>query len=162
MSTSVASETMTLTQRINQAQQHAANALHADDAKRAAAAVLEMALEEMRRNPGFSLRVRGRYNELAPAKPRRASSTKAARATRNELIPIKKIEGREFDVTAALDPYFLLELYGAEQFPDALDRHPRSSIEEAVGIVKERHPGTKPGGRTKAALIEYIVRYVAK
>ncbi len=157
MSTSLASKTPTIVQRISEANERAAELLHAQDAKRAVAAILEMAIEEYAHNPGFALRVRGRFDELAPAKPKRVASPKAPK---KELVPIKVIEGREFDVSRALDPYFLHELYGAHQLGDALRRHPASSVKEAVGVVQERHPRTRPSGRSKEDLIEYVVRYV--
>lgn len=34
------------------------------------------------------------------------------RAFNIDLVPIRRIEGREIDPAAPLDPYFLLDLYG--------------------------------------------------
>lgn len=162
MSASLASKPLTLSQRVAEAQRCAAEALHSDDTKRATAALLETALEEMRRNPGFALRVHGRFDELAPARQPRARQAKTIKKPYKELIPIKQIEGQTFDVSAALDPYFLLDLYGADQLTEALDQHPTSNVREAVEMVQERHPGTKPQGRSKSALIAYVVRYVTQ
>ncbi len=165
MSTSLASKSLTIAQRPLAAGQRAAVHMHADDEKRMLAALAEMAVEELSRNPGFALRVRGRYEELAPATTRRQTAPKTPRVAkvpqaRKTLVPIKEIEGHEINVARALDPYFLVEAYGAHQLRDALEGHPAANLREAVAIVKERNPGTRPTGTSISAMTDYIVRYV--
>jgi len=74
-------------------------------------------------------------------------------------VPVKRIEGREFDLSAPPDPFFILDLYGDKQFPLALGRYPAKALVEAVAMVRERRPGTGPAGKTMAALIEYLVQH---
>jgi hypothetical protein len=79
---------------------------------------------------------------------------------RKELVPIKEIPGHEINIARALDPYFLLELYGAHQLRDALAEQTTANLREAVALVKERNKGSQPRGRTAAAIIDYIVEHV--
>lgn len=170
MSTSLAAKPATIPQRIAAAYEQANAALHPEDAKRLAAALVEIAVEELQRNPGFQLRVRSRYDELAPHKPERARRASGTKKTATpvkfrpieELVAVKRIPGRSFNLGEPLDPYFLYDLYGAEQFRDALWNFPMPKLIEAVEIVQEHHPKTKPRNkRSKEAVIEYLIQYVA-
>lgn len=159
MSTSLASKTLAPTQRITEAGAKAAQQLHREDGRLMAAALAEMAFEEVIRNPSFAVRVLGRYDELVSVKPRRTIQ-KTERPSRVDLVPIREIPGREIDLSAPPDPYFLLDLYGSAQLAAALNRHTTVNLRPAVATVKQRNPGTRPSGSSKSALIEYIVRYV--
>jgi len=55
------------------------------DDKRMLAALSEVALDELARNPAFAVRVRNRYEELAPQKPSKAP--KAPRAVNRPRMP---------------------------------------------------------------------------
>jgi hypothetical protein len=165
MSTSLASKPLTIAQRPAAAGQRAAAHMHADDEKRVLAALAEIAVEELERNPSFALRVRGRYDELAPKTVRRQAAPKASQAAkppkqRKTLVPIKEIAGHEVNIARKLDPYFLVEVYGAHQLRDALDGQPATNLREAVAIVKERNPGTRPSGASLQAMTDYIVQFV--
>jgi len=161
---SQADANLTTTQRVAQATKRVAEFLHVSDQKRVEAAITEIMVEEMLRNPGFALRVKGRYDELAPQKKPRSAQTrepKKVKITPLDLTPIRHIEGREIDITKPIDPYFLFEVYGAAQLPKALGYQTLPNLREALEIVQERHPGTKPKGRlTKETAIAYIVAYV--
>jgi hypothetical protein len=156
MSTSVTSKPLTLTQRTAAATQRVADQQHLTDLKRVAAAVAVL-----QRNPGFALRLRGLYEDLAPPiKIATGRVAKTAKAPSQALKPIKRIEGFDIDPSAPLDPYLQLEIYGAEQLEQALRRHTKANLLEAVEIVQDRHPGTAPRGTSKDALLAYLVAHV--
>jgi hypothetical protein len=135
--------------------------LGANDPKRVATTLVEMAVEEAQRNDRFRERVRVLYDSLAPAKAPTRANNRQPRATLMNLVPVKEIPGRRFDISAPPDPYFLQELFGDSQLPLALTEFSVAGLQEAVEIVQERNPGTKPKGKTKKALVEYIVQNVA-
>src|SRR5262245_29752505 len=166
---------LTMAQRQAAAFAHASDVLGLDDAKRLAAALAEVVVEELTHNAAFTARVRERYEALAPRKPApatpRAKAPRAPKALESatprapkgeeqlpELVPIRRIEGREISLAGPLDPYFLQELYGDAQLARALDRYPLRKLQEAASLVEERHRGTRPAMRTdKEVLIAYIV-----
>lgn len=138
----------------NKAAKLAGAALDLKDLKRLAAALAEAAAEEVVRNRAFADRVRALYAEV-PASTRKPPGVTAFDI---DLVPIRRIEGREIDPAAPLDPYFLLDLYGPAQLEKALGLFPLAKLKEASATVERRHPGTKPTNRgSKAALIAYIV-----
>ena len=55
-------------------------------------------------------------------------------------MPVKRSPGQSFNVAERLDPYFLYELYGADQFRGVLSCFGVPRLQEAVQIVQERHP----------------------
>lgn len=152
---------------INDAAKHAGFVLEIDDLdlKRLGIALAYAASEEVEHNTPFASQVRTIYDALALSaatgtrgRGRGGSGTKEPAVN---LIPVKHVEGYEINLAAPLDPYFLYELYGSEQFPIALGLYSATRLKEAVAIVQERHPGTKPSNRSrKDALVEYIIRYV--
>jgi len=161
MLTSVASKSAIFAQRATAAVERVAERQHLSDVKRLAAALAELAAEEIERNPGFAVRLRGLYEDLAP--PRKATAARGTRSTKasaKTLKPIKQLEGYDIDPSAPLDPYFQLEVYGAEQLEAALRRHTKSNLLEAVEMVQDRHPGTSPRGTSKDALLAYIIAHV--
>lgn len=162
MSTSLASKPLTITQRPAHAAHEVAVQLRFEDEKRLLAALSEIAAEEISRSPNFALRVRSRYEELAPAKPQRASTARSTpsktQKPQKTLVPIKQLPTHEINVARALDPYFLLEYFGPDQLRDALEQQTAANLREAVAIVKERNPTTKLAGTSGKAMIEYIVR----
>jgi hypothetical protein len=155
----------TFPQRASRAAEAVAQYLELDDARRVTAALAEVAAEEVVRNPSMALRIRTRYEELAPARKRRTSSTsrsdsKPPKAQRT-LVPLKIVETGDVNIGATLDPYRLYDIYGADQLADALDEYTLASLKEAVELVQERHPGTKPTNKgQREPIIQYIVRYV--
>ena len=161
MSTSLARKPLTFAQRAAVATQRVAEQQHLTDLKRLAAALAELAAEEVQRNPGFAVRLRGLYEDLAPQKKATTMrGTRAAKSPAKPLTPIKRIEGFEIDPSAPLDPYLQLEIYGAEQLEAALRRHTKANLLEAVEIVQDRYPGTGPRGTSKDALLAYIITNV--
>jgi hypothetical protein len=161
MSTSLAHKPLTFAQRAAAATQRVAEQQQLTDLKRLAAALAELAAEEVQRNPGFAVRLRGLYEDLAPqTKVATVRATKTAKAPAKPLTPIKRIVGFEIDPSAPLDPYFQLEIYGAEQLEAALRRHTKANLHEAAEIVQDRHPGTSPAGTSKDALLAYIIAHV--
>lgn len=165
MASSTTVRTPTYPQRVTLAAESVAQYLHLDDPKRLSAAIVEIVAEEVTRNPSMASRIRNRYDELALPKRRRGSSarntvTKPPKPMRT-LVPLKIVETGDVNIGAALDPYRLYEVYGAEQLADALDEHTLASLQEAMECVQERHPGTKPTNKgRRQTIIEYVVRYV--
>ena len=163
MSGATTTKSPTATQRASKAAEATAQSLHLNDPKWVAAALAEIAAEEVSRNPSFGVRVRNRYDELAPAPRRRggASRTTEPTAPKRVLVPRKMIETGEVNIAAALNPYRLYDIYGADQLADALREYTLASLREAVECVQERHPDTKPRNKgQREPIIEYIVRYV--
>lgn len=151
-------------QRVTHAAESVAEHLRLANVKRLSAVLAEIAAEEVMCNPSFVVRVRSRYDELAPAH-RGASSYKMGprppKAPKRVLIPLKTVETGEVNISAALNPYWLYEVFGANQLADALEEHALASLKEAVEFVQERHPETKPTNKSKrTTIIEYIVKYV--
>lgn len=165
MSSSVTTKAPTHPQRVTHAAETVAQYLHLDDAKRVSAALAEIAAEEAARNAGFALRVRSRYDELAAPSRRRSGSTRVTgpKPPKRILVPLKIVETGEVNIGAALDPYRLYDIYGADQLADALREHATASLKEAVEFVQERHPGTKPKNKgQRESIIQYLVNYVMK
>lgn len=163
MSDVTTAKLLTAAQRVTLASETTAQALHLDDVKRVAAALAVVAAEEVSRNPSFALRVRSRYDELAPETKRRGSATRLSKpkAPKRVLIPRKTIETGEVNISAALDPYRLYDLYGEDQFADALREYTLASLKEAVEFVQERHPGTKPRNLSqRESIVDYVVKCV--
>jgi hypothetical protein len=153
MSSTIKSKPLTIAQRSAAAAQQAAEILGADDLKRVGVALAEAALEGMRRNPSFAAHVRQLYESMAP---RRAITEPKRSKSRVELVPIRQLDV-EINPAAPPDPYLLLELYGPEQLPRALEPYSAPRLRETVKHLQTRHPGTKPQGTTKQAVIDYIV-----
>ncbi|HEX8995192.1 MAG TPA: hypothetical protein VF812_04115 [Ktedonobacterales bacterium] len=156
MPNAVKSKPATASQRSAGAIQQASEYLELEDAKRLGAALTIAAAETLRTYPQLADMVRRVYEELQPPK-KTTSGNRGKKAPEVELIPVKSMEGQFRDPSAPLDPYFLLELYGPKQLPLALDRYTATRLREGVKTVQARHPGTKPAGTAKQALIDYIV-----
>ena len=165
MPTTVASRTVTLTPRAVEAVWRAVETLDIADPKRLASAIVEIAADEAERNARFAERVKTLYAALTPAKPVKAA-TKSAKGAKGpkllpaDITPIKHVEGRPFDIGAPPGPYFLLDIFGPAQLPRVLAMYSVQGLQDAVAIVQERHPNAKPKGKTKAALVEFLVSHV--
>lgn len=150
----------TYPQRVSAAAAAANARFNFTDEKRMQAALAEIASEELNRNPAFAVRVRNRYEELAPVKatsPAKASS----KTSKPKLVPIKEMPGFQLDVTRRLDPWFILEYFGPRQLDTALRMQTLSNLREAIAVVEERYPGSAPKGKvTKETAVTYILRHV--
>ena len=77
-------------------------------------------------------------------------------------MPVKRIPGQSFNVAERLDPYFLFELYGADQFRAVLNCFGVPRLQEALQVVQDRHPNALPSGkRTKEALVAFLAKQIA-
>lgn len=152
----------TFGQRSAAAGSQVAERFNFSDEKRALAALAEMALEELARNPGFAVRVRNHYDDIAPMKASKSSGTRTKSTEQApRLVPIKPLPDLPLDATRRIDPWFILEYYGSEQLETALRIQPPDNIREAVQVVAERLPGTLPKGRlSKEKGIAYILAHV--
>ena len=149
----------TYAQRATAAAGAAAERFTFSDEKRMQAALAEIALEEMNRNPSFAVRVRNRYEELEPRKAPRAP--RVPKVPRPKLVPIKELPGFQLDATRRLDPWFILEYFGEGQLEAALRMQTIGNLREAVAVVEEHYPGTTPKGKlTKDAAIVHILKHV--
>lgn len=157
----------TAAQRASAAAAQANERFKFTDEKRMLAALTEIALEEMGRNAGFALRVRSRYEELAPQKasktPRTPTATKTSVTAKPKLVPIKEFPGYELDATRPLDPWFVIEYFGKNQLETALRMQTIGNLRKSVSVVETRYPGTAPKGKlTKESAITYILEYALR
>lgn len=158
MSSAVKSKAVTMAQRSAEAVQRASEILGVDDTKRLGAALTIAVAERLHDDHVLLECIRSIYEDLAPKRVSNSKGQKKRTAPEPEaeLIPVKSMEGQPYDPSAPIDPYFLLELYGPGQLNLALSRYTAPRLREGVKAVQARHPGTKPGGTGKQALIDYI------
>ena len=126
-------------------------------------AIAEAAVIEAQSNPAFAERVRKVYQELVNTAGKSKASPRTPRPAQKKstLRPIARVEGYDIDPFAALDPYLLYKMYGAEQFPLALDEQTLAGLKQAVEKLMSDNPGTKPKTKSKKAdVIDYIVEIV--
>ena len=154
----------TYAQRASAAAVKANERFNFTDEKRMLAAVSEIAVDEMSRNPGFALRVRQRFEELAPQKAeRKPKAPKASENTKPKLVPIKEFPGFQLDATRTLDPWFVIEYFGKDQLETALRLQTVGNLRKSVALVEERFPATAPKGKiSKEAAIAYILEYALR
>lgn len=142
-----------------------ATALGLPDAGRVEAAALLVAAEEVEQSSHFAARVRAAYDLLPESKATRKATSgedAVAKILSSTLTPVRYVEGREINLAAPLDPYFLLEMYGANQLRQALDLFPLAKLKEGAEAVMVRSPGSKPRSRSsKAAVVDFIVEQLA-
>ena len=132
-------------------------------------ALAEAATQEVGSHPEFAARILALYRELTE-KPKPATGGSGsggrqpkAKPKKAKLTPIRPVDPELFGPDRPLDPYLLHHVYGDEQWQLALDDYPAPALKQAAGLVEQRNPGTLPKGRlTKPALMDYIVRYVAR
>ena len=89
-----------------------------------------------------------------PAKPTKP------KAKRRELTRIASVDPALLDPYKPPNPWALRTMYGDHQLHAALERYSTDELRRALPAVKARHPGTKPSGTSKAAIIAYIRKYV--
>ena len=144
------------------ASKQAAQLLGVDDTKRLEGAILIAAVEELEYNSGFARRVRVVYGVLPATKKRSATkSGTTPKALAVQLKPLKHVEGFTLNTSAPVDPYLVYEAYGADQLSTVLDLFSHEKLKEAARRVEQRNPQAPPANRrSKAATIEYIVRYI--
>jgi hypothetical protein len=163
MSTATANQKPpTIAQRTAEAAEKSARYLGVENTKLLAAVLAEVASDELRYNRSFADRVRVAYEASAPKpkpKPQRQPRPRAAKP-KVTLVPIKDVGPHYMDITAAVDPYLLYEVFGAKQLPDALRRFSKKKLlEEAVPYVQKRHPGAQP---PKSATLEGVIAFIVQ
>ncbi len=160
----ISEKPQTLTQRATNAADQLRDFFGFDNLKAMNTAIAEAAVVEARNDPAFAQRVRAIYYDLSQNQPRRSSGERRERPlrrTRSTLKPLGAVEGYDLDPLAPLDPYFYLKLYGAEQFPLALDEQTLARLKVAAKKLMADNPGTKPKSlASKADVIDYIVAIV--
>jgi hypothetical protein len=150
-------------QRTKVATEQLRELIDANNAKLLTAALTEAAAAEAVRNTAFRAAVRRIYEDLSrlPSSPTRTQRTSEQSSVK--LIPLPGNEGARFDPFAPLDPYALLRLYGPQQLEAALSGYSISALREAVVLVRQKHPSTKPKDARKIdSLIDYIVQQLTK
>jgi hypothetical protein len=134
----------------------------ATDVKLLSAAVTEAAAAEAVNNPAFRRTVQRIYEELSE-KPSRVTVSRTQASSRGDLVPLPGTEGARFDPFAPLDPYALVKLYGPQQLQTALSGYSVATLRQAVALVQQRYPQTKPtDARKSESLIAYIVQQLTK
>jgi hypothetical protein len=158
-------ETPTLAQRSAEAVARAAQRLEVDDAKRLAAALAEVAAEELDVNPAFAGRLRMRYEALRqPPAKRKGIPHGGAKKTVGSAGPRPTVAGGrslggQVDIVSPLDPHALVPLYGSalSQHLEQYSVRGLSEMAHTLAVeVGERAPAQKHG---KPALIAFILRH---
>lgn len=127
-----------------------------------ALALTEAAASEARRNPAFADCVADLYRKYLPPPPIKRGGTRTPRSYR---VPTYRAVGTVDNSLIAPgtrpDPYAMLQLLGKDQLPSALKELGRDGLKEAVAVVQERHPGTRPTnmGQIKP-MVDYILTHV--
>jgi hypothetical protein len=157
--TLTAPKRQTIQQRTKVATAQLRELIDADDVKLLSAAITQAAAAEAMRNAAFRASVRRIYEELRTQPLSTARTQRSNRQSTVELMPLPGTEGARFDPFAPLDPYALLRLYGSQQLGAALAGYSSTALREAVTVVRQKHPKTKPKDARKAdSLIAYIVQ----
>jgi hypothetical protein len=149
-------------QRIKYATAQLQSLIGATDVKLLSAAVTEAAAAEALHNPTFRRMVQRIYDELSTS-PVRATTSRAKAPRQSALVPLSGTEGARFDPFAPLDPYALVNLYGPAQLQTALSGYSAATLRQAVALVRQKHPQTKPtDARKPESLIAYIVQQLTR
>jgi hypothetical protein len=150
-------------QRTRRATEQLRELTGAEDVRLLSAAVTEAAAGEAERSAAFRATVRRIYEELRLQALVTTQSRPSGKAKPVELVPLPGTEGARFDPFAPLDPYALLRLYGPHQLGAALSGYSASTLREAAGVVRQKHPKTKPTDARKVdSLIGYIVQQLTE
>lgn len=145
------------------ASKQAGQFLGLNDTKRLEKAILIAAAEELESNSTFARRVCVLYGVLPETQKRGATSSGATpKALALNLVPVKHVDGFTLNPSAPVDPYLIYEAYGADQLADVLDLFSYAKLKDAALRVEQRNPNAPPANkRSKATVIEYIIRFVA-
>lgn len=121
-------------------------------------ALAEVATSEAQRNMQFAHAISHLYQELLPTKPAKATRGKGAAKRKEEavLIPVGTVDPALLDPYAPPNPWALQILYGNHQLQQALERYSLAKLKEALPLVQERYPGSKPKALTKKGIATYI------
>ncbi|MEO7002719.1 MAG: hypothetical protein ABI068_12990 [Ktedonobacterales bacterium] len=135
-----------------------------NELRRLTIALAEAAADEAGHNSDFAKHIRVLYERSASVKKSKVTEPSTRRKKMPEhpnLTPVGTFDESKFNPYGPLDPYILLQLYGIEQLPLALDGYSLTALKGAVSLVEQRNPGTKPKNCSKKdAVLEYIVQYV--
>src|SRR5690242_17550595 len=121
-----APKTISLTPRAIEALWRAVETMAADDPKRLASVLVEIASEEIEQSSYFANRVGVLYRALEPVKPAKRTTTSKPKSGQQpkglpaDIVPLRHIEGSAFNLGASPNPYDLLDIYGAQQLPRVL------------------------------------------
>jgi hypothetical protein len=163
MSTTVDAKPRTAHQRSLEATRSICATLGLANVQWLSAALAEAVAEELVHNHTLASRIKALYGEVAAvesARPRRSRPRRAAPPA--DLVPLKHVEGLRGEALARLDPYFLLDVYGAAQLRAALSGYTRDSLKAAADDVMRKNPGTRPTNRGHIdSLVDYIVEQLA-
>lgn len=148
---------MSPSRRKTLATQQLLSTLEGTDQTAAITAALEAINEQMGWDTGLRQSVRNKYADLVAMTPAKNKPNLGP-----VPVPIPGPALARYNPYGKFDPYFILDAYGHDQLRAVLVRGTQRDLREAVGIVKERNPGTKPANATRNAdMIDYIVQYVA-
>jgi hypothetical protein len=76
-------------------------------------------------------------------------------------VPIRYGTPESYNAYAPFDPYHLNYMYGHAQMQSVLSRGTARDLQQAVGYVQSRNPGTAPRSKSgKQAMIDYIMQYM--
>lgn len=122
-------------------------------------AALEVVNEWLTWDTELRERLKQRYDELVSISP---AKKKAPVDLGPVPVPIAGRGIEHFNPYGKFDPYQLIEEYGQQQLRAVLVRATQQLLREAVDIVQQHEPGTKPASRSSnTEMIDYIVQTVA-
>jgi hypothetical protein len=174
-------KTMTLQKRSSQATRHLFQTLglearDVDDLKFLSLAIIEMAAEEVARNPEFAARITAEYRHLRPISQEMSMGPSASLqngktpkkphntinvSTFEGITPLKQVDMSRFDYYGAPDPYLLEEIFGFTQVKQILPEFALASLLEMASVIQEKYPGTKPSNKKKKeSVIAYILQHL--
>ena len=130
-------------------------------------ALAQAATDEAERNTAFAEQVRALYRQFIPTRPpKRAphahteSGRRQGQRRNDELVPIGTVNEALLDPYAPPNPWALQQLFGSEQLATVLNRYSPAKLKEALPLVQQRFPGTRPRAMTKSGIVSYIVEKV--
>lgn len=124
-------------------------------------AALELVSESLAGDVVTKERLREKYEEIASLATKQPKSPPKPKPMPT-LLPGRGRGVDTYNPYAKLNPFELLEDYGAHQLRAVLERATQQSLRDAVAMVQKHNPGTVPNNRTKSAdMIDYIVLHVA-
>jgi hypothetical protein len=148
---------MTGPQRKNVATQGIVSMLAATDEKSALTAALEAVNERLAWDAEFLQRLRQKYEEIAALEVSKPTAERGPTPTPRVGQGTRRATGY-----GKIDPYQLLDEFGADQLRAALGSATRQTLLDAVAIVQAHEPNSKPASKkTNQDMTDFIVEHVA-
>jgi len=131
--------------------------LELPDQKVLMTALLHAAEEEARHNSRFVSIIKTFYEAQTHSAKQKEPFMEKLKPSSILLKPIKPVENYDVDPSKPHDPYYMLDIYGPDQFTTLLQTLTLPELKASAAIVQKRE-GNKPESFAKrAAIISYLV-----